>query len=201
MQTGFVAGICRCALPACRESRVRRPATCRWPACAGRSGNPANGRALVRTQCRKQTSIAAIRENISLAQRCRPMSDETIVWSEPVGPLRISDEETHVWRTTLDWPATGVDALSRTLSAEELARVDRLHRQTRSAASHRWARSTQAAAFSLLGIVARRRSPYARSAGQAKTGGRTRVPTAGVQSVSLRRSDSCRDFVWPRRGN
>ena len=58
------------------------------------------------------------------------MSDETIVWSEPVGPLRISDEETHVWRTTLDWPATGVDALSRTLSAEELARVDRLHRQT-----------------------------------------------------------------------
>src|SRR5262245_39260742 len=48
-------------------------------------------------------------------------------WQAPPAGYALPDDEVHVWRVGLDWPAASVAELKGVLSSDERARADRFH--------------------------------------------------------------------------
>jgi 4'-phosphopantetheinyl transferase len=51
------------------------------------------------------------------------------LWLPPTHHLRLSNDEVHVWRVSLDLPAPHVQSLQQTLAPDELDRTERFHFQ------------------------------------------------------------------------
>lgn len=51
------------------------------------------------------------------------------LWLPPPADLALSKDDVHVWRASLDLPASGVQSLQHTLAADELSRAERFHFQ------------------------------------------------------------------------
>lgn len=50
-------------------------------------------------------------------------------WESPPADLALSSDDVHIWRASLDLPASRVQGLQYTLAADELKRAERLHFQ------------------------------------------------------------------------
>jgi 4'-phosphopantetheinyl transferase len=55
------------------------------------------------------------------------MSGNRTEWNAPSGTYSLPQDEVHVWRTSVDWPAERLDGLRRILSPEERERSERYH--------------------------------------------------------------------------
>jgi 4'-phosphopantetheinyl transferase len=51
------------------------------------------------------------------------------LWLPPPADLKLSRDDVHVWRASLNLPASRVQSLQHTLAADELSRVERFHFQ------------------------------------------------------------------------
>jgi 4'-phosphopantetheinyl transferase len=55
------------------------------------------------------------------------MSSSSQFWSTPPANLAVGANEVHVWRISLEYPATGVESLWQILAPDERLRADRFH--------------------------------------------------------------------------
>jgi 4'-phosphopantetheinyl transferase len=55
------------------------------------------------------------------------MSGPATSWDHPRGRYVLPQDEVHVWRTNIDWPADRITQIRQVLSPEEQARADQFH--------------------------------------------------------------------------
>src|SRR5215475_9892735 len=79
-----------------------------------------------RWSCQRFTFCSVFARIMEFPLQYGPMDGRTD-WRAPPGNYALPENEVHVWRVALHWPAASIAALKRILSPDERARADRFH--------------------------------------------------------------------------